>query len=130
MKGGPLETLKKNFEKKSLNAEKKLKEKPFRFSSLDRMIQFRTIKFHGNFQNYFGQFVWIEKKVIIIVAFHFMKRRLKTMLQHVHSKTHPKQYIAKPQIYCFYKRHVCIMHDLSNVVFHEADYIILSKRLS
>ena len=27
--------------------------------------------------NYFGQFVWI-KKVTIIVAFHFMKRRLIT----------------------------------------------------
>ena len=30
-----------------------------------------------NLYNYFGQFVWIEKRVTIIVAFHFMKRRLK-----------------------------------------------------
>ena len=28
-------------------------------------------------QNQFGQFVWIEKRVTIIVAFHFLKRRLK-----------------------------------------------------
>ena len=52
-------------------------KKPFWFSSLDQMIQFVTIKFRRTFKNYFGQFVWIEKKVTIIVAFHFMKRRLK-----------------------------------------------------
>ena len=43
------------------------------------MVQFDTIIFCRTFKNYFGQFVWIEKKrVTIIVAFHFMKRRLKT----------------------------------------------------
>ena len=43
------------------------------------MVQFDTIIFGRTFKNYFGQFVWIEKrKVTIIVAFHFMKRRLKT----------------------------------------------------
>ena len=57
-------------------AEKK--EKLFWFSSLGQMIQFGTIKFRITFRNYFGQFVRIEKKVTIIVAFHFMKRRLKT----------------------------------------------------
>ena len=37
-----------------------------------------AIIFRRTFKNYFGQFVWIEKKrVTIIVAFHFMKRRLK-----------------------------------------------------
>ena len=43
------------------------------------MIQFGTIKFRRTFKNYFGQFMWIEKKikVTIVVAFHFMKRRLK-----------------------------------------------------
>ena len=41
------------------------------------MIQFGTIKFRRTFKTYFGQFVWIEKKVTIIVVFHFMKRRLK-----------------------------------------------------
>ena len=40
------------------------------------MEQFDTIVFGITFKNYFGQFVWIEK-VTIIVAFHFMKRRLK-----------------------------------------------------
>ena len=40
-------------------------------------MQFDTIIFCRTFKNYFGQFVWIEKKrVTIIVAFHFMKRRL------------------------------------------------------
>ena len=55
-------------------------ENPFWFSSLGQMILFRTIKFRRTSKNYFGQFVWIEKKikkVTIIVAFHFMKRRLK-----------------------------------------------------
>ena len=57
-------------------------EKPFWFSSLDQIVQFGAIIFCRTFKNYFGQFVWIEKKrkVIIIVAFHFMKRRLKTDL--------------------------------------------------
>ena len=41
-------------------AEKK--EKPFWFSSLGQMMQFATIKFRRTFKNYFGQFVWIEKK--------------------------------------------------------------------
>ena len=42
------------------------------------MVLFDTIIFCRTFKNYFGQFVWIEKKrVTIIVAFHFMKRRLK-----------------------------------------------------
>ena len=30
--------------------------------------------------NYFGKFVWTQKKVTIIIAFHFMKRRLKMAL--------------------------------------------------
>ena len=38
------------------------KGKPFWFSSLDQKIQFGTIKFCRTFKNYFGQFVWIEKK--------------------------------------------------------------------
>ena len=46
------------------------------------MIQFGTIKLCKTLKNYFGQFVWIEKiflkRVTIIVASHFMKRRLKT----------------------------------------------------
>ena len=50
--------------------------KPFWSSSLGQMVQFDTIIFCRTFKNYFGQFVWI-KKVTIIVAFHFMKRRLK-----------------------------------------------------
>ena len=56
-------------------AEKQVK--PFCPSSLGQMVQFDTIIFCRTFKNYFGQFVWIEKKVTIIVAFHFMKRRLK-----------------------------------------------------
>ena len=86
--GGPFEE--KNFEKKSEKnvsrdslvspgivcyAEKKVK--PFWSSSLGQMVQFDTIIFYRTFKNYFGQFVWIEKKVTIIVAFLFMKRRLK-----------------------------------------------------
>ena len=60
-------------------AEKQVK--PFWSTSLGQMVQFDTIIFCRTFKNYFGQFVWIEKKrVTIIVAFHFMKRRLKNVL--------------------------------------------------
>ena len=93
MKGDPL-AKNKFLKKKSHNAEKILKgdplessgfvfyaekhKKPFRFSSLSQMFQFGTIQFRRTFKNYFGQFVWIEKKgVTIRVAFHFMKHRLK-----------------------------------------------------
>ena len=52
--------------------------KPFWSSSLGQIVQFDTIIFCRTFKKYFGQFVWIEKKrVTIIDAFHFMKRRLK-----------------------------------------------------
>ena len=72
-------------------------EKPFWSSLLGQMVQFDTIMFGRTFKNYFGQFVWIEKshynsrvslheaptkkRVTIIVVFHFMKRRLKTVAQ-------------------------------------------------
>ena len=98
-RGGPLG--KKFPEKKSHSAEKnwkggpfglhgygmvrgktgktRSKKGPFWFSSLDEIVQFGTIIFCRTFKNYFGQFVWIEKKrkATIIVAFHFMKGRLK-----------------------------------------------------
>ena len=52
------------------------------------LVQFarpnRAIVFCRTFKNYFGQIVWIEKKkrkTTIIVAFHFMKRRLKIRIQ-------------------------------------------------
>ena len=99
-RGDPLR--KKNFEKKSekkcLAVPKKIERgdslvspgmicyaekqvKPFWTSSLGQMVLFDTIIFCRTFKNYFGQFVWIERKrVTIIVAFHFMKRRLKTRL--------------------------------------------------
>ena len=76
MKGDPLG---KKFRKKSRSAEKKIgkgdplvspgmiwyagkQEKPFWFSSLDQIVQFGAIIFCRTFKNYFGQFVWIEKK--------------------------------------------------------------------
>ena len=91
-RGDPLR--KKNSEKKCLAVPKKIERgdslvspgmvcyaekqvKPFCSSSLGQMVQFDTIIFCRTFKNSFGQFVWIEKKVTIIVAFHFMKRRLK-----------------------------------------------------
>ena len=41
-------------------AEKQVK--PFWSSSLGQMVHFDTIIFCRTFKNYFGQFVWIEKK--------------------------------------------------------------------
>ena len=58
-------------EKKSRSAEKNSpgmvcyagkQEKPFWFSLLDQIVQFGAIIFCRTFKNYFGQFVWIEKK--------------------------------------------------------------------
>ena len=37
-------------------------EKPFWFSSLAQMVQFGALIFCRTFKNYFGQFVWIEKR--------------------------------------------------------------------
>ena len=75
--GGPFGE-KKFPEKKSRSAEKNWKgdplvspgmvwyagkqKKPFWFSSLDQIVQFGAIIFCRTFKNYFGQFVWIEKK--------------------------------------------------------------------
>ena len=57
-------------------------EKPFWFSSLGQIVQFGAIIFCRTSKIYFDQFVWIEKKrkATIIVAFYFMKRRLKIIV--------------------------------------------------
>ena len=60
----------------------KKKENLFWFSSLGQMVQFDITKFRKSFKNYFGQFVWIEKDTSI-VAFHFMKRRLKIIFYYI-----------------------------------------------
>ena len=68
----------KNFRNKSHNAKKtergdplvsvgvvcyaEKEEKPFLLSSLGQMSHLGTIKLCRTFKNYFGQFVWIEKK--------------------------------------------------------------------
>ena len=76
LKGDPLG---KNFSKKSLAVPKKnergdplvspgmvcyaeKQEKPFWFGSLGQIVQFGAIIFCRTFKNYFGQFVWVEKK--------------------------------------------------------------------
>ena len=46
-------------------------EKPFWFSSLGQRVQFGAIIFCRTFKNYFGQFVWIQKKVTIIHLLYF-----------------------------------------------------------
>ena len=98
----------KKFRKKSLTVPKKIgkgdplvslgmvcyAEKPLRFSSLDQIVQFGAIIFCRTFKNYFGQFVWIEKKrkATTIVAFHFMKRRLKKLTKsHDYSRIFSKE---------------------------------------
>ena len=106
MQGGPFEGKKfeKKIRKKCLAVPKKIERgdslvspgmvcyaekqvKPFWSSSLGQMVQFDTIIFCRTFRNYFGQFVWIEKKrVTIIVAFHFMKRRLKNQMLGMNQK--------------------------------------------
>ena len=55
-------------------------EKPFWFSSLDQIVQFGAVKFCRTFVELFWsvRVDWKKRKAIILVAFHFMKRRLKT----------------------------------------------------
>ena len=53
-------------------------EKPFWFSSLDQIVHFDAIIFCRTFVELFWSVrVDGKKRVTIIVAFHFMKRRLK-----------------------------------------------------
>ena len=56
------------------------------------MIQFGTINVRTTFKNYFGQFVLIEKKESLLVAFHFLKRRLKKR-QHLRADR-PRYYFS------------------------------------
>ena len=95
IEGGPFEE--KNFRKKSLAVPKKIRrgdplvspgmvcyagkqEKPFWFSSLYQIVQFGAILFCRTFVELFWsvRVDWKKRKATIIVAFHFMKRRLKT----------------------------------------------------
>ena len=92
MQGGPFGE-KFFFEKKSRSAEKnergeslvspgmvcyaEKQEKPFWFSSLDEIVHFDAIIFCRTFVELFWSVRVDRKKVTIIVAFHFMKRRLK-----------------------------------------------------
>ena len=86
MQGGPFgenfEICRKNERGESLvspgmvcYAEKQ--EKPFWFSSLDQIVHFDAIIFCRTFVELFWSVRVDRKKVTIIVAFHFMKRRLK-----------------------------------------------------
>ena len=72
-------------------------EKLVWFSSLDQIVQFGAIIFCRTFKNYFGQFVWIEKKrkATIIVAFHFMKRRLKISMKFTQRRSRASQTLAQ-----------------------------------
>ena len=55
-------------------------EKPFWFSSLDQIVQFGAIIFCRTFVELFWSVrVDRKKRVTIIVAFHFMKHRLKRL---------------------------------------------------
>ena len=96
MQGDPLE--KKFFsKKKSRSAEKnergeslvspgmvcyaEKQEKPFWFNSLDQIVHFDAIIFCRTFVEIFWSVrVDRKKRVTIILAFHFMKRRLKICL--------------------------------------------------
>ena len=97
------------FEKKSRSAEKnergeslvspgmvcyaEKQEKPFWFSSLDQIVHFDAIIFCRTFVELFWSVrVDRKKRVTIIVAFHFMKRRLKNESALVHFKLFVKNY--------------------------------------
>ena len=97
MQGGPFgeKNFEKKFRKKCLAVPKKIERgdslvspglvcyaekqvKPFWFSSLDQIVHFGAIIFCRTFVELFWSVrVDRKKRVTIIVAFHFMKRRLK-----------------------------------------------------
>ena len=68
-------------------------EKPFWFSSLDEIVNFDAIIFCRTFVELFWSVrVDRKKRITIIVAFHFMKRRLKnntTAKQNRNTRTNP-----------------------------------------
>ena len=90
MHGGPFGEIIFFSKKKSRSGEKnervspgmvcyaEKQEKPFWFSSLDQIVHFDAIIFCRTFVELFWSVrVDRKKRVTIIVAFHFMKRRLK-----------------------------------------------------
>ena len=99
MQGGPFGEI--FFSKKSLAVPKKnergeslvspgmvcyaeKQEKPFWFSSLDQIVHFDAIIFCRTFVELFWSVrVDRKKRVTIIVAFHFMKRRLKIAVMYI-----------------------------------------------
>ena len=97
------ETLQKNFfPNKFYESRKNWKGGPFCLSRYGMLrgkrgknyFQFRTIKFRGTSENYFGQIVGIGKKVTIIVAFYFMKPRIKTK-SHLYSLRFQRKALTK-----------------------------------
>ena len=106
MQGGPFgeKISKKKFRKKCLAVPKKIERgdslvspglvcyaekqvKPFWFSSLDQIVHFGAIIFCRTFVELFWS-VRVDRKkkrVTIIVAFHFMKRRLKTRFKYLYT---------------------------------------------
>ena len=71
-------------------------ENSFWFSSLGQMIQFRTIKFRRTFQNYFCQFVWIEKKSPYNSRVSLHEARTKNELQIVNKRCHDLTVVLVP----------------------------------
>ena len=70
-----------------------------------KMVQFDAIKFRRTFKNYFGQFVWIEKKATSTVAFHFIKRRLKMNFVKSIMTISETLLVQDPQVFgCFHSR--------------------------
>ena len=77
----------KQIRKKSLTRPKKMKAgaisfagkkgKPFWFTFLCQILQFVTIKYCRTSRNFFVSSCGLKKRVTIIVAFNFKKRRLK-----------------------------------------------------
>ena len=97
--------------KMSHNAEKNGKGRPFSlawycisrwknkkqllyFSSLCLMISFRTLKFRRILYNYFGQFVWVEKRSHYYSRVYFMKRRLKIVNNRNENRTNNQTKLA------------------------------------
>ena len=89
--GDPL--VQKIFTKKSHNAERTgrpfslaryfmlrtKKEQLFCLSSLGQMVEFDTLRYRRTFENYFGQFVWIEKVTIYLFHLNFAEMNVNSV---------------------------------------------------
>ena len=87
-------------------------EKPFWFSSLGQMVHFGAIRFCRTFKNYFGQFVWTEKK------------------SHYNSRISLHEALTKNGPSCYYSSERCYLYKPSSFMRHQMNSFFHSRFFS